>query len=155
MRLRSRGQLIAFAGSLRPLHAVRHLVATTCRLHPPAYEEERMAQQAKVAETDATEAARLPEAGEVLLLDVREDDEWRAGHAPLATHLPLGELDATALSDERPIIAVCRSGNRSGQAAQALLNAGRDARNLTGGMREWAARGLPVIASDGSAGDVL
>lgn len=104
---------------------------------------------------DATEAAGLAEAGTVLLLDVREDDEWQAGHAPQATHLPLGELDAAALDDDRPIIAVCRSGNRFGQAAQALLGAGRDARNLTGGMREWAARGLPVIASDGSDGDVL
>lgn len=114
-----------------------------------------MAQQAEVAETDATEAARLAEAGTVLLLDVREDDEWQAGHAPQAKHLPLGELDATALNDNRPIVAVCRSGNKSGQAAQALLEAGRDARNLTGGMRAWAARGLPVIASNGSPGDVL
>ena len=109
----------------------------------------------EMAEIDATEAARLAEAGKVLLLDVREDDEWHAGHAAVATHLPLGELDATALSDDRPIVVVCRSGNRSGQAAQALLAADRDARNLTGGMREWAGRGLPVVASDGSAGDVL
>ena len=114
-----------------------------------------MAQQAEMPEIDATEAARLAEAGKVLLLDVRENDEWQAGHAPQAKHLPLGELDATALGDDRPIVTVCRSGNRSGQAAQALLGAGRDARNLTGGMREWAARGLPVMASDGSPGDVL
>lgn len=106
-------------------------------------------------EIDATQAARLAEAGAVLLLDVREDDEWQAGHAPQATHLPLGALDPNALTDARPIVVVCRSGNRSGEAAQALLEAGRDARNLTGGMREWAGRGLPVVASDGSAGDVL
>ena len=114
-----------------------------------------MAEHAEVPGIDAAEAARLAEAGTVLLLDVREDDEWQAGHAPQATHLPLGELDPTALSDDRPIVAVCRSGNRSGQAAQVLLVAGRDARNLTGGMRQWAARGLPVVAADGSPGGVL
>lgn len=114
-----------------------------------------MAQHVETPEIGATEAARLAEAGTVLLLDVRENDEWEAGHAPQATHRPLGELDPAAPPDDRPVVVVCRSGNRSGQAAQLLLAAGRDARNLTGGMRRWAACGLPVVAAHGRPGDVV
>ena len=118
------------------------------------HQEELVTAPAQMPELDAAEAARLAGAGEVLLLDVREDDEWQAGHAPQAVHHPLGTLDADALPDDRPVVAVCRSGNRSGKAAQLLLAAGRDARNLTGGMQAWAAAGLPVVAPDGSPGHV-
>jgi rhodanese-related sulfurtransferase len=92
-----------------------------------------------------------------LLLDVRELDEWTAGHAPGAKHLPLGELGARVeeLPKDRPIVAVCRVGGRSGKATEALVNAGYDVVNLAGGMRAWDAAGQPVVTDDGTTGSVL
>jgi len=97
----------------------------------------------------------LSDRGQVLLLDVREDDEWNSGHAPDAVHRPLGLLSPTSVPDDRPVIAVCRSGQRSGRATQALAAAGYDVRNLDGGMHAWAAAGLPVVRTDGGSGSVI
>ena len=96
-------------------------------------------------------AAELVERGEALLLDVREDDEWRAGHAPTALHIPLGELAQRfrELPQGRPIVAVCRSGNRSALATESLLRAGLEVENLDGGMKAWQKAGLPIEPSDG------
>lgn len=113
-----------------------------------------MTKPVQVAEVDAVEAARLSDSGEVLLLDVREDDEWDSGHAPQATHTSLGRLDPAAVPHARPVIAVCRSGNRSGAAALVLAAAGHQVRNLRGGMKAWADAGLPVVRPDGTAGEV-
>jgi rhodanese-related sulfurtransferase len=107
-----------------------------------------------LADVDPAEAARLADAGQVLLLDVREHSEWDSGHAPLARHVPLGDLDPAAVPQDLPVVAVCRSGNRSGQAAQALSAAGIDVRNLAGGMQAWAAAGLPVVRADGAPGEI-
>ena len=107
-----------------------------------------------VAEIGPEEAARRASAGDVLLLDVREPEEWKAGHASHAVHVPLGDLDPSAVAGDRPIVAVCRSGNRSGKAAAVLSQAGMTVSNLTGGMKAWAAAGLPVVRDDGTAGDV-
>ena len=103
---------------------------------------------------DPQRAALLVDAGQALLLDVREDDEWQAGRAPAAEHLPLAALDPSTVARDRPVIVVCRSGNRSGQAARVLVEGGHDARNLTGGMQAWAAAGLPVVRGDGEPGEV-
>lgn len=101
------------------------------------------------------DASALVGAG-AFLLDVREHDEWVAGHAPDAVHIPLGELGARVeeLPADRRIVAVCRSGARSGAAAGALLGAGYDAVNLAGGMQAWEATGLPVVTDSGGAGRV-
>ena len=69
----------------------------------------------RLADVDPQQAAAMLEREEATLLDVREPQEWSAGHAPQAEHLPLGELDAGAIQPDRPVIAVCRSGNRSGK----------------------------------------
>ena len=114
-----------------------------------------MNEPVQVPEIDATQGAQLADRGEVLLLDVREDDEWASGHAPPATHITLGTLDPAAVPRDRPIVAVCRSGKRSARAAQALAAAGHDVRNLAGGMNAWAAAGLPVVRADGTAGQVI
>ena len=102
------------------------------------------------------EATQRVESG-ALLLDVREPDEWQAGHAPGAKHLPLGELGARVdeLPKDRPIVAVCRVGGRSGKAAEALVNAGYDVVNLAGGMQAWDAAGQPVVTDDGGRGAVI
>lgn len=114
-----------------------------------------MTAPAQVPETDPTRAAALAVRGEVLLLDVRETHEWDGGHAPQAVHVPLGALDPAAVPRDRPVVAVCRSGNRSGKAALTLAAAGVEVSNMTGGMTAWARNGLPVVRSDGAAGEVV
>jgi rhodanese-related sulfurtransferase len=101
-----------------------------------------------------TEAARLVDAGEALLLDVREPYEWDLGHAPGAVHVPMGDLRRDTVEDGTPVVVVCRSGNRSGVAAEALAGVGYRAWNLVGGMQAWAAAGLPVVRADGTPGAV-
>ncbi len=91
------------------------------------------------------------------LLDVREDEEWLAGHAPAATHLPMGEVPAriAEVGVGRPVICVCRVGGRSGAVAAALVAEGYDARNLTGGMLAWQSAGLPVVTDGGHPGRTI
>lgn len=98
-------------------------------------------------------ARDLHASGSVMLLDVREDNEWDAGHAPGAQHTPLGQLDPHALMGS-DVVVVCRSGNRSGKAAVVLAEAGINVRNLNGGMQAWAKDGLPVVTPDGTPGTV-
>jgi rhodanese-related sulfurtransferase len=90
----------------------------------------------------------LPE--EAVLLDVREDDEWSAGHAPGATHIPMGEVAGRLddLPDASPVYVVCRSGGRSARVTQFLNANGWDAVNVDGGMSAWARAGRPLV-SDG------
>lgn len=93
-----------------------------------------------------------------VLLDVRDPQEWQAGHAPQAIHIPLGQLESrlAELPRDHQIIAVCRSGRRSAFATQQLLAHGYTAINLTGGMAAWAAAGLPIVAGQGrGTGQVL
>lgn len=91
--------------------------------------------------------ARQLVADGALLLDVREDHEWVAGHAPEATHLPMSRIGASLdqLPTDRLIVCVCHVGARSAAVAEALTNAGYSAANLAGGMDAWAADGLPVV----------
>jgi len=83
---------------------------------------------------------------DVILLDVREDDEFKAGHIPGAEWIPLGQLSSrlNELPKDKTIVAVCRSGNRSGQATELLRQNGFDAHNMQGGMNSWVQAGLEV-----------
>jgi rhodanese-related sulfurtransferase len=85
------------------------------------------------------------------LLDVREDDEWVAGHAPEAVHVRLGDLGARAdeLPRDREVYVICRGGSRSAYAAQALAGGGLHAINVADGMTGWAVAGRPMISEDG------
>jgi rhodanese-related sulfurtransferase len=91
------------------------------------------------------------------LIDIREADEWKAGHAPMAAHIPMGELGtaAEALSRTSPLIFICRSGRRSDHAVGALVKAGYNAINLAGGMQAWQQAGGPVVRDDGLTGMVI
>ncbi|MER6026210.1 rhodanese-like domain-containing protein [Streptomyces sp. NPDC001851] len=93
-----------------------------------------------------------------VLLDVREPDEWRAGHIPGALLLPLSRLSAGApLPDEaerRPLVVICRSGKRSQQAVGLLTDSGAAAVDVIGGMRAWALADLPVVNAQGLPGTV-
>ncbi len=80
------------------------------------------------------------------LVDVREQNEWDAGHAPSAVHVPLCELIARV--GELPagrLLVVCHLGGRSARATEWLNGAGYDAVNLDGGMVDWTRAGLPVV----------
>jgi rhodanese-related sulfurtransferase len=102
-----------------------------------------------------SEAQEALEKGAVLL-DVREPNEWRSGHAPKARHIPLGQLSARAgeLPRNREILVVCRSGSRSTRAAKMLSAQRGDVANVKGGMAGWARAGLPVVAKGGGPGRV-
>lgn len=86
------------------------------------------------------------------LLDVREPEEWLAGHAPDARHVPLGELGARSaeVPADQTIYVICRSGNRSAYATEALNAAGWQAVNVAGGMQQWAAAGRAMISEEGA-----
>ncbi|HEX7166987.1 MAG TPA: rhodanese-like domain-containing protein [Acidimicrobiales bacterium] len=110
-----------------------------------------------VEQVGPTEADTLLQRG-AFLLDVREPDEWTAGHAPGATHIPLASLAAQhagVLPRDTKIVAVCRVGGRSQRAAQALQRWGYDAVNLNGGMQAWAGSARPVVTDDGAPGQVI
>ncbi len=110
---------------------------------------------AVVPEVPPEGVAQLVEAG-ALLLDVREPDEWQAGHAPGASHVPMGMVPEhlDELPSDRRILAICRSGARSRTVAEALIGAGFDVMNVEGGMRAWEAADLPIETDDGSPGTV-
>jgi DMSO/TMAO reductase YedYZ molybdopterin-dependent catalytic subunit/rhodanese-related sulfurtransferase len=97
-------------------------------------------------EVGARAAAALVDAG-ALLIDVREPDEWQAGHVAQAWLLPMGQVarHRDDLPQDRQIVVVCRSGGRSAAVAEALRTWGLDAVNLSGGMTAWGLAGLPVI----------
>lgn len=112
--------------------------------------------------TDATPQISAGEAaelltGEAVLLDVREQHEWDAGHAPQARHLAMSELAGriSEIPTDAAVICVCHVGGRSAAVSDALTRAGYNAMNLSGGMVAWEAAGLPVVNDAGGPGMVI
>lgn len=94
---------------------------------------------------------------DAFLLDVREDDEWTAGHIPGAAHVPMMEIPARSeeIPDDRDVVVVCRVGSRSAQVVAYLRQNGWErVINLDGGMSAWAAAGRPMMSEDGGAAHV-
>ena len=91
------------------------------------------------------------EAGEIQLIDVREDYEWEAGRVAGARHieLPLVAAQADTIERDRPVVFYCRVGSRSSMAAGAFRRAGYDAYSMDGGLAAWAEQGLPLEPDDG------
>jgi len=109
----------------------------------PAASAPGAAVQALPAEVSVAEASSLRDAG-AFVLDVRQPDEWAAGHIPDATLIPLGELQSrlAEVPKDAKVVVVCRSGNRSAQGRDILLAAGYPAvTSMAGGMNDWAAAG--------------
>jgi rhodanese-related sulfurtransferase len=94
-----------------------------------------------------TTVSELPD--DAVLVDVREDNEWAAGHAPNAVHIPLADLPARLgeLPDtDEPVAVVCRMGGRSSRAVQWLAQQGYDVVNVDGGMVAWERAGKRLVA---------
>ena len=95
---------------------------------------------------------------DVYLLDVREPEEWTAGHAPDAHHMPMMEVPVrmAEVPTDTEVVVVCRSGGRSGQVTSWLMGNGWDnVRNLDGGMHSWAAAGREIVSENGQPARVL
>jgi rhodanese-related sulfurtransferase len=98
---------------------------------------------------------------DAVLLDVREDEEWAAGHIAGAVHVPMMSLpqrlqyEPGPLTPENEIVVVCKVGSRSAQVTAWLRQQGYDAVNLAGGMHAWEVAGRPFESSDGSPPVVL
>jgi rhodanese-related sulfurtransferase len=80
------------------------------------------------------------------VVDVRRDYEWEEGHLPDSRHIEVNQLTSSAeeITRERPVVFVCRAGNRSGMAAEAFRQAGWDAYHVEGGLLAWVEAGLPL-----------
>ncbi|MFY1697156.1 MULTISPECIES: rhodanese-like domain-containing protein [unclassified Solwaraspora] len=97
-------------------------------------------------------------ADDAYLLDVREPEEWAAGHAPGAHHLPMMEIPhrLADVPSDGDVVVVCRSGGRSGKVVAYLRQHGWDnVRNLDGGMQSWAANGRAMVSETGQPAQVL
>ena len=102
---------------------------------------------ATTAQTDVASAAADIDRSAATIIDVRGSAEWKRGHIPGATHIPLGSLAARMRDVPRstPIVLHCQSGARSAIAASVLEAEGFEAvRNMTGGFAAWEASGRPV-----------
>jgi rhodanese-related sulfurtransferase len=102
-----------------------------------------------ITEISAEEAAANAQSGDAILIDVREESDWREGHVEGAKHLSRGtiELDIEeAIPDtSKPIICYCGGGSRSALVAESLQKMGyTNVRSLAGGMRAWKESGLPI-----------
>ncbi|WP_046497898.1 rhodanese-like domain-containing protein [Streptomyces odonnellii] len=107
----------------------------------------------------SVDVAAVPSDG--LVLDVREDDEWAAGHVEGALHVPMSDFVARfgevteAVAGGRKAYVMCRVGGRSAQVTQYLVQQGLDAVNVDGGMLAWDGAGRPMVTDNGTAPFVL
>lgn len=102
------------------------------------------------AEISVDQAAELRDEG-AFILDVREPQEWTQFHIPGSTLIPLGELSnrLNEIPDDKDIVVVCRSGNRSAQGRDILLNAGfTSVTSMAKGVTQWQAQGLPIESGE-------
>jgi len=118
---------------------------------PAANRLARYAQSAMDSEYTPQQVANLLQETDVQLIDVRETYEHEAGRIAGDRLIELMQLTAQAetISREKPVIFYCRSGSRSAMATDAFRRAGYDAYNMTGGLIEWHAAGLPLEPPDG------
>jgi rhodanese-related sulfurtransferase len=106
----------------------------------------------RITEISAEEARTQAARGEAVLIDVREDGDWRSGHAEGARHLSKGvielEIEEHVPDVNQPIICYCGGGSRSALVADSLQKMGyTNVRSLAGGMKAWKAAGFPTAAA--------
>lgn len=94
---------------------------------------------------------------DVVVVDVREDGEWQAGHVERAVHIPLMQVPhrTAELPEDAQLLVVCRVGARSAEATAFLQAQGRTAVNLAGGMLAWQRDGRPMVSESGAPPQVV
>lgn len=100
------------------------------------------------SEISVSEASAMRDSG-AFILDVREPDEWNDSHIPGATLIPLGELASRVneVPQDQEVVVVCRSGNRSAQGRDILLQAGfENVTSMAGGINQWKAAGYETVS---------
>lgn len=100
------------------------------------------------AEVSVQQAAQKQKEG-AFILDVREPSEWNEVHVPGTTLIPLGQLSSRLkeVPKDKPVVVICRSGNRSAQARDLLLGSGfSSVTSVAGGINDWKAKGLPTVS---------
>lgn len=108
-----------------------------------------------VSDNPETTVDQLPD--DAVILDVREDDEWNAGHVKDATHLPAAEVPQRLgeVPEGDPIYVVCRGGGRSSRVTSWLNDNGFEAVNVAGGMQSWQQAGKPMYSENGQEPTVI
>ena len=87
---------------------------------------------------------------DLVVLDCREPVEWAHGHIDGAVHIPMYEIpDRLGEVPDGRLLVVCKVGSRSAQVTGYLLQQGRDAVNLDGGMLDWEAAGREMVSDTG------
>lgn len=108
---------------------------------------------------DVPEIDPLTLPDDAVMIDVREQHEWDAGHAPGAVHIPLADLPARLedlpTTDNGTIPVTCRSGGRSGRAVAWLVQQGFDVANMRGGMKAWQAAGKELKAKSDAPATIV
>jgi phage shock protein E len=111
---------------------------------------QRLVAEAKkqITEISPGDAQKQTELGAAVLVDVREDDDWREDHAKGAKHLSRGvielEIEEQVPDLKTPIICYCGGGSRSALVAESLQKMGyENVRSLAGGFGSWKEAGLP------------
>jgi rhodanese-related sulfurtransferase len=101
------------------------------------------------------QVAQLHGDRQIQLIDVRQSHEYAAGRIAGSTLIELAALPgrAEAIDRDRPVVFYCRSGARSAMATDAFRQAGYDAHNMSGGLLEWQAAGLPLEPEGGHVAD--
>ena len=99
----------------------------------------------EVPEIDVDELARLKEAG-IVLVDVREPDEFEQVHVPGAQLIPMADVPERIeeIADDERVYVICATGNRSARAVDYLNRQGYDTVNVAGGTKAWLEAGHPV-----------
>lgn len=99
-------------------------------------------------EISVQQAAQKQKEG-AFILDVREPAEWNEVHVPGTTLIPLGQLSSRLkeIPKDKPVVVICRSGNRSAQARDLLLGSGfSSVTSVAGGINDWKTKGLPTVS---------
>jgi len=97
-------------------------------------------------EVNTDQAYQMYQQSGTFVVDVRTQEEWDEYHVPNTTLIPLDQLPnrLSEVPKDKEILVVCRSGNRSQQGRDILLAAGYNATSMTGGLKDWYAKGYPI-----------
>ena len=139
--------ILILAGCSAPAAPAAAPAAAQPAAQPAAAEAKTIDVASLPRDVDVQTTAALREQPDVMILDVREQDEWDAGHIPGAVFMPMGQVPdrLSEIPKDKTVIVQCRSGNRSSQVTDFLVQQGfTNVHNMAGGLKAWQSAGLPV-----------